>query len=89
MSQSKIVTLTPARVTAAAAAFRKCPMLGPIVRVRPKPTFEPARDVFGSLAGAIISQQLSTKAASTIHNRFLKLIHKRRPDAKAVLKCSR
>lgn len=33
----------------------------------------PTRDVFKSLVESIVSQQLSTKAADTIYNRFLKL----------------
>ncbi len=45
-------------------------------------------DLFISLMRAIAGQQLSTKAADTIWNRFLDLFKNRVPDAKAVLKLS-
>lgn len=80
--------LTPRRVTYAVKVLSKDPLLGPVVSSNPKPEFQMSDCVFASLSGAIISQQLSTKAASTIYGRFLKLIHKRKPDAKAVRKCT-
>lgn len=84
----KPVVLTPARVTAAVRELRTCPVLGPTVRAYPKPTYTPATDVFGALTRAIVSQQLSTKAADTIYKRVLVLTKKQHPDARAVLKCS-
>ncbi|MCH7944692.1 MAG: DNA-3-methyladenine glycosylase 2 family protein, partial [Armatimonadetes bacterium] len=60
----------------------------PLVARHPKPEFQMSDCVFASLTGAIISQQLSTKAAATIYGRFLKLIRKKKPDAKAVCKLS-
>jgi len=84
----KPTVLTPARVSAAVRGLRTCPILGPVVRAHPKPTYTPATDVFGALTRAIVSQQLSTKAAETIYNRVLKLTKKQHPDARAVSKCS-
>ena len=80
--------LTPRRVTYAVKALADDPLLGPVVAQHPKPEFQMSDCVFASLSGAIISQQLSTKASATIYGRFLKLIRKKKPDAKAVLKCS-
>lgn len=80
--------LTPRRVTYAVKALSEDPLLGPVVAQHPKPEFQMSDCVFASLSSAIISQQLSTKAASTIYGRFLKLIRKKKPDAKAVSKCT-
>jgi DNA-3-methyladenine glycosylase II len=38
-------------------------------------------DVFGALAGAIVYQQLSGKAAATIHGRFTTLFRQQKPEA--------
>jgi DNA-3-methyladenine glycosylase II len=46
---------------------------------------KPSKNYFLSLAGSIISQQISTGAARSIHERFLKLFGKRTPSAKLVL----
>ncbi|MBL7911268.1 MAG: DNA-3-methyladenine glycosylase 2 family protein [Bacteroidia bacterium] len=43
-------------------------------------------DLFIALVRAIVSQQLSVKAADTIYNRFLDLFKNRIPDAKSILK---
>ena len=80
--------LTPRRVTYAVKALSGDPILGPAVKQYPKPEFQMSDCVFASLSGAIISQQLSTKASATIYGRFLKLIRKKKPDAKAVSKCT-
>lgn len=40
------------------------------------------------MTGAIISQQLSTKAADTIYNRFVGLLGKDKPEAESVLELS-
>ncbi|MDX2173465.1 MAG: DNA-3-methyladenine glycosylase [Bacteroidota bacterium] len=42
-------------------------------------------DIYASLIKAIVSQQLSVKAADTIHKRFLTLFKNNYPDAKTVL----
>jgi len=80
--------LTPRRVTYAVKALSDDPILGRVVARCEKPEFQMSDCVFSSLTGAIISQQLSTKAAATIYGRFLKLIRKKRPDARAVSKCT-
>jgi DNA-3-methyladenine glycosylase II len=49
------------------------------------PGFRRTRDPFGSLARAIISQQLSGSAANTIHRRFLDLFDGDRPRPESVL----
>lgn len=83
-----IVTLTPARVGAAVRHLRDDPLIGPLVAAHPRPKYKPSTCVFGSLTGAIVSQQLSTKAADTIYKRLLGHIGCERPDARAVLKCT-
>ncbi|HXH60897.1 MAG TPA: hypothetical protein VNI20_06015 [Fimbriimonadaceae bacterium] len=83
-----VVVLTPARVRAAVRKLKEDRTLKPLVAAYPAPEFQLATDVFASLASAIVSQQLSTKAAATIYDRLLKLIKKKKPDARAVLKCS-
>ena len=50
------------------------------------PTIEPSTNLVQSLARAIVSQQLSGAAATTIWNRFLDLYPRRRfPTARAIL----
>ena len=46
------------------------------------------KDVYGSLIRSIISQQLSVKAAGTIHRRFLELFEEEGPHPRALLKKS-
>ena len=84
----KVKLLTPRRVTFAVKALSDDPILGPVVARYPMPEFQMSDCVFASLTVSIISQQLSIKAASTIYGRFLKLIKKKKPDAKAVCKCT-
>lgn len=43
------------------------------------------RDGFAALVRAIVNQQLSKRAAATIHERFLALFADRRPDPRALL----
>lgn len=62
--------------------------LGSIMDQIPFPTFDPDREVFSSLLRSIVSQQLSVKAAATIHQRFLHLFEDLSPDPEAVLACS-
>lgn len=81
-------TLTPTQVSKAVKHLASCPVLGRVVAAHKKPTFAPSTCVFSSLTRAIVSQQLSTKAAATIYDRVLKLTKKETPDAKAILKCS-
>ncbi|MFN5323736.1 MAG: DNA-3-methyladenine glycosylase family protein [Bacteroidota bacterium] len=46
------------------------------------------RDIYGSLLRSVTGQQLSVKAAATIHNRFLDLFPNRDPEPLKVLKLS-
>lgn len=46
----------------------------------------PDRTVYTSLIGSIVSQQLSVKAASTIHGRFLDLFKDQHPEPKQIIK---
>ncbi len=52
-------------------------------------TIKPRRRYFVSLCDAIVSQQLSTKAAYTINQRFRKLFHRRTPTPAGVLTLSK
>ena len=49
-------------------------------------TLPPDRDVYKSLIKSIVSQQLSVKAASTIHNRFLALFKNQYPEPNLIIK---
>jgi DNA-3-methyladenine glycosylase II len=66
--------------------LRKDPKLKEIIRQTGK--LEPAhqKDLFTSLLSAIVSQQLSTKAAATIWNRFVQLFPDEQPTAMAIIK---
>jgi DNA-3-methyladenine glycosylase II len=52
------------------------------------PVLDPNRDVFTSLLKSIVSQQLSVKAAATIHGRFLDLFPDADPDTEEILSLS-
>lgn len=66
--------------------LRKDPKLKEIIRQTGK--LEPAhqKDLFTSLLNAIVSQQLSTKAAATIWNRFVQLFPDEQPTEMAIIK---
>jgi DNA-3-methyladenine glycosylase II len=72
-----------ALVTKALKQLRKDARLAPLIARYPKPAFEPDRDPFQSLCRAIVGQQLSVKAAATIHARFVKLHKKVTPHVVA------
>src|SRR5690349_3634073 len=86
--KTAVERLTPARVTRAVTHLSSDPLIGPIIARYPKPRYEMASDVFGALTRAIVSQQLSTKAAATIYSRVLALIKKDYPCARSICKCS-
>ena len=50
------------------------------------PERNPSKDVYAGLIQSIVSQQLSVKAASTIHGRFLNLFEDGYPNAKELQK---
>ena len=47
---------------------------------------KPEKDIYPVLIGSIVSQQLSTKAAATIHGRFLDLFKDKYPHPEKILK---
>ena len=65
--------MSPAQLTKALAHLKKDKKLARVIARAPKPKFERNRDPFKALCSAIIYQQLSGKAAGTIHKRFLGL----------------
>lgn len=68
----------------ALAHLRKVdPKLAPLIDAHGHPTIVPGRDPVHSLARAIVSQQLSGKAADTIWGRFLDLYPRRQFPAAA------
>lgn len=73
--------------SAALAHLRQMdPKLAPLIDTHGHPTIRPGRDPVHSLARAIVSQQLSGKAADTIWGRFLALYPPRAfPAAKKLL----
>lgn len=64
---------------------RADPELAPLIRRHGPPGFRRTRDPFGSLARAIVYQQLSGSAAGTIHGRFLDLFGGRSPTPAELL----
>ena len=59
-------------------------VLAPLIERLPFPVLE-EREVFASLISSIVSQQLSTKAASTIHGRLLDLFPASELDPEGLL----
>ncbi|MGB3545625.1 MAG: DNA-3-methyladenine glycosylase 2 family protein [Saprospiraceae bacterium] len=55
-------------------------MLAPLAHLFPLPEIVPRGGVYASLVRAIVGQQLSGRAASTIHGRFLDLFPTEYPD---------
>ena len=64
----------------------RCPDLGRTIDAYGPFTLKVTRgeDVFSALAGAIVYQQLSGKAAATIHGRFTALFRQHKPEASQV-----
>ena len=58
------------------------PAMRRVLRVVDRPYPQQGRDPYTALIEAIMSQQLSGKAAATIHGRFLDLFARRYPDPK-------
>lgn len=73
--------MTPKELTNALAHLKREPKMATLIKKFPAPAFERGRDPFQSLCRAIVGQQLSVKAAATIHGRFTKLYKKVTPQA--------
>ncbi|MBL7923454.1 MAG: DNA-3-methyladenine glycosylase 2 family protein [Bacteroidia bacterium] len=63
----------------------KDPVMKTIIRQSGKLEPAPHKDLFSALLLAIVSQQLSVKAADTIWNRFILLFPGKKPDADSLL----
>lgn len=75
--------MSPAHITNAITHLKREPKMAALIKKHPVPKFERGRDPFQSLCRAIVGQQLSVKAAATIHGRFAKLYTKVTPQAVA------
>jgi len=69
--------------------LKKDTRLAPVIARYPKPLMGNGGDTFEALCRSIIYQQLSGKAAGTIHERFLLLFPKKKPTPKLLLKHER
>ncbi len=56
--------------------LRKDKRFAPLIKAHGKPELNRGSDLFRALTRAIVSQQLSTKAAATIYGRFIMLFNK-------------
>jgi DNA-3-methyladenine glycosylase II len=86
-SRELLEALTPeGYARARRALMRRDPILGALIkRVGPCGLADRQRaDHLSALAGAIVSQQLSTKAAATIFSRFVELFEDRQPSAEGI-----
>ncbi|MEO1262541.1 MAG: DNA-3-methyladenine glycosylase 2 family protein [Bacteroidota bacterium] len=63
----------------------KDPVLKQLIAICPPPVFRKPEGLYPDLIRSIVGQQLSGKAAETIHNRFLDLFNDRKPHAKKIL----
>jgi len=80
--------MPPKTLSLALAHLSLDPHFAPLILRLTKPKFT-KRDPFEALVSAIIYQQLSGKAASTIHTRFLELFtHVSHPTPKQIVKIS-
>lgn len=73
-------------IDAAYKHLRKDPKLKEIIKQTGKLEAAHQKDLFTSLLSAIVSQQLSTKAAATIWDRFVKLFPDEQPTEMAIIK---
>jgi DNA-3-methyladenine glycosylase II len=77
--------VTPKTLAAAITHLKKDARLTRVIRKYPKPEFEKNRDPYQALIRSIVYQQLSGKAAATIHKRFTS-IYASGPRPEKVLK---
>lgn len=61
------------------------PILAPAIQKYGPPSLQPHRNYYEALVGEIISQQLSVKAAHSIHGRFLELFGGTFPNPQTIL----
>jgi len=61
------------------------PVLAEIIAQYPEPTFKPHQNYYQALVDAIISQQLSVKAAASIEKRFVALFENTFPTPEQIL----
>jgi DNA-3-methyladenine glycosylase II len=66
--------------------LKKDALMKEVLKATPALTFSPNKNLYQSLIRAIVSQQLSVKAAATIHQRFLSLFPGNDPAAEIVLR---
>jgi DNA-3-methyladenine glycosylase II len=66
--------------------LKKDAMMKEVLKATPALTFSPNKNLYQSLIRAIVSQQLSVKAAATIYQRFLNLFPGNDPAAEIVLR---
>jgi len=66
--------------------LKKDALMKEVLKATPTLTFAPNKNLYHSLIRAIVSQQLSVKAAATIYQRFLNLFPDNDPAAEIVLR---
>ena len=66
--------------------LKKDALMKEVLKATPTLTFAPNKNLYHSLIRAIVSQQLSVKAADTIYQRFLNLFPDNDPAAEIVLR---
>ncbi len=66
--------------------LKKDALMKEVLKATPALTFSPNKNLYQSLIRAIVSQQLSVKAAATIYQRFLNLFPGNDPAAEIVLR---
>jgi len=81
--------MDPKILNAGLRHLKKDPRFAEVIARHEKPTIGNGGDTFEALCRSIIFQQLSGKAAGTIHGRFLLLFPKKKPTPKLLLKHER
>lgn len=81
--------MEPTVLRKALAHLRHDTRLAALIALHPKPDFGREGTAFQALCRAIVYQQLSGKAAATIHGRFEALFSNKKPTPKSLLKLAR
>jgi DNA-3-methyladenine glycosylase II len=79
--------VNPARLKTAYEILNLDPILKTVIAQTGPLRLPPKREIYSSLLQSIVYQQLSTKAADTIWNRFLDLFPERNPGHAGLLRC--